>query len=232
MAGCGGSSDTPATPVATVTVTATSTPTTATSGSPSTTAASAGSATPSGAPDAPSAGSGSGPVTGDVESPGSAARLAGLSPDGAVAGLRFEDGNGDNVVVLRQIPNDAGGQELFADHALVGGRVMREVRDGVDECPLDLTADFVSGSLDVHDDDEDGVGEVTFTYQLACRGDVSPAEQKLLVLEDGEKFILRGRTSIPGAGPADPAPEPAASRWPPAVYTRALDAFRDLSAEF
>jgi hypothetical protein len=83
----------------------------------------------------------------------------------------------------------------------------------------------------VTDLDHDGVGEVTFAYLLNCAGDVSPARLKLLVLEDGAKYIIRGSSyARPGDGAglpalAAPAPEPAAGRWPPALHRHASALF-------
>jgi hypothetical protein len=35
---------------------------------------------------------------------------------------------------------------------------------------------------------------VTFAYTLACRSDVSPVTFKLLMLENGRKYIVRGES--------------------------------------
>lgn len=174
-------------------------------------------------------------LVGGVLSPRVAAEHAGLKPAGAVAGLGFRDANGSNIVVLRKSTAVAGGISLMADQIAQRGtgrrRVLREVRDGMPACPVDLTAEFVHGSLGVRDDDGDGIGEVHFAYRLACRGDVSPAEQKLLVLEDGKKYILRGETITAYASFVDPVPEPVPEGWPHGVYDKAIALFRDLAPE-
>lgn len=237
LAGCTGAD--PGAPVAQVTVTET-VEVTAPGG------AGATAAPPSAdTPPATTAGSGADPAAdeegglSDVHelAAADAAQEAGVSGDGAVAGLGFRDVNGANTVVLREVPVGTG-RQLFADHvayfAMTDEReVLREVRDGVDDCGWgDLTAQFVPQSLAVHDDDGDAVGEVTFTYHLACRTDVSAAEQKLLVLEDGRKYILRGHTSTPYQPFEDPVPEPAADQWPAGAYERAVARFRELAPEF
>ena len=165
-----------------------------------------------------------------------AAAEAGIDERGAVAGLQFRDANGVNTVVLRERPT-ASGVELLADHVAVfpqteERRVLREVRDGVEDCEVDLTAEFLTESLEVRDADEDALGEVVFAYRLACRGDVSAAEQKLLLLEDGRKHILRGSTSTPYEPYQEPEPEPAAAKWPTGSYEWATDRFRELAPEF
>lgn len=139
-------------------------------------------------------------------------------------------------MVLREADTAGGGGSVLAEHVAYGPdgqrRLLREVRDSVPECEYDLTAEFLPGSLDVRDDDEDGVGEVVFVYRLACRSDVSAAEQKLLLLEGGEKHILRGWTSTPYEPYEEPKAEPAAGDWPEGSYEWAVDRFRELAAEF
>lgn len=145
---------------------------------------------------------------------------------------------------------------LFAYSILVEGpgapRVLRTVQDGVEACPLDTLAAFVApggsdpdgassgpfvdpqaggsgttqGPLLVTDLDDDGTAEVSFAYATACRGDVSPADLKELVLEGDRKYIIRGQSFLAtqatrelGAdeiltGKAEPAPD----AWPAGVY--------------
>ncbi|MBX2801889.1 MAG: hypothetical protein KTR31_29690 [Myxococcales bacterium] len=111
-----------------------------------------------------------------------------------VQAITFTDARGDNFAVLSQNDND----DLFAYHAVAVERpkgavqVLRKVQQPRGECPLDYTAEFVAGSLSAHDLDADGLAETSFAYKYACRGDVSPRDYKVLVLEDGDKAILRG----------------------------------------
>jgi hypothetical protein len=44
--------------------------------------------------------------------------------------------------------------------------------------------------------DNDNYGEITFAYIKTCTSDVSPMTLKLLTLENGEKYIIRGSTRI------------------------------------
>jgi hypothetical protein len=105
------------------------------------------------------------------------------------------------------------------------------IRDGVESCGHDVTAAFRPGSLGVTDLDHDGVGEVTFAYLLRCAGDVSAARLKLLVLEDGAKYIVRGFSydnrgdGVGLAALAAPEPEPADADWPPALRRHASTLF-------
>ena len=83
-------------------------------------------------------------------------------------------------------------------------RTLRTVNDHVDKCELDLILTVLDASLSVTDLDGDGMGELTFGYKLACVSDVSPVDMKLLMLENGDKYILRGTDRIPKMG-SEPA---------------------------
>jgi hypothetical protein len=63
---------------------------------------------------------------------------------------------------------------------------------------------------------------------VACLSDVSPATLKLLVLEDGDKYILRGGTlpaQVEGVPVRDAEPEPARDRWPAPLWQHATDRY-------
>jgi len=44
--------------------------------------------------------------------------------------------------------------------------------------------------------DNNNLGEITFAYKLACISDASPLTLKLLILENGNKYIIRGTTKV------------------------------------
>ena len=125
--------------------------------------------------------------------------------------LRWRDTLGQNTVVFSEeriappkpvVTGDQGpGRALYATHYLmlaVGGEFVRkrEVKDRYESCGFDLDVRFLKSSFGVTDLDGDGVGEVTFAYVVDCVSDVSPKTLKLLMLEDGSKYILRGQSSI------------------------------------
>jgi len=126
------------------------------------------------------------------------------------AGLAFHDRAGDNLIIFstKQTKRSHGDWEarsrsLYATHLVAKGsgwRVERAVRDMEEDCGSpnggDLTAAFVPEALEVTDLDGDGTAEVTFAYRLGCRTDVRPLTMKLLVLEDGQKYILRGQARV------------------------------------
>jgi hypothetical protein len=109
------------------------------------------------------------------------------------------------------------------------------VRDLVTDCEMGaVTAAFHDAAFAVTDLDHDGLAEITFGYELACRSDVSPATYKLLVIENGAKYILRGQTRIPaGDGPAGGAftADPAEAKWPAAFLAHAKDRWAKTSGD-
>src|SRR5262245_44258105 len=122
-----------------------------------------------------------------------------------VEGTAWRDANGDNVIVLSRVGKKDGGRAyLYASHYLVtaaGVKSLREVDDKVEDCEdADLTAEFRKGALEITDLDKDGIGEATFAYRLNCTTDYSPATLKLLLLENGDKYIIRGTTKLSEMG--------------------------------
>jgi hypothetical protein len=154
--------------------------------------------------------------------------------DGVVAGgIRFIDQNGANLVVLIHQVEEGGGvnnRRLWVHHYVeVGGklRLLRTVRDQEENCELDNVARFVDGSLAVTDLDGDGLGEVAFAYDLGCMSDVSPKGRKVVLLENREKWILRGQSRV-DAGDGPPmggrfTPDPPQPKWPKTLHDHAID---------
>lgn len=153
------------------------------------------------------------PTTSTVQAlPFSATDLpAGLAFKGVVVdGARFQDKNGDNLILLTRVapfkvkrqplddnqPYDA---ELYGHHFVQkdgGWEPLWTIRDFERNCTFDITCDFVAGSLEITDLDKDGEAESWFLYRTACRSDLSPATQKLLMHEGATKYALRGLARI------------------------------------
>ncbi len=195
-------------------------------------------------------------------------------PDGVqlegdpVAAITWIDKGGKGLAVLTRTTSDDAAADtrsvgLFAYSILIEGpgapRVVREVKDGVDACPLETLASFVApegspadgaisgpfvdpqvggsgetqGPLLVTDLDDDGTAEVSFAYATACRGDVSPATLKELVLEGDRKYIIRGRSFLDARNTRELGPsavltgkaEPARGAWPAGVYQPTADRY-------
>ncbi len=107
----------------------------------------------------------------------------------------WQDDNGENVVLFAI----KAGEELFVYHyasEFNQTRLLRKVYDFEKDCEFDQTLEFVEQSIAITDLDKNGLGEITFAYKKACISDVSPLELKLLMLENGNKYIIRGNTLI------------------------------------
>jgi hypothetical protein len=166
---------------------------------------------------------------------------AGVKPSAALEDAEtFTDKNGTNYVVF-SAKREKQTVELFVDHYVVpaGGKakLLRNVKELVEECEEDLTAQFHPAALGVTDLDGDGYAEITFAYEVGCRGDVSPDDYKLLLLENGDKYILRGTTVIDTHDYANAdaggefKPDPAKGKWPAAFYKRATELWKQTSAD-
>lgn len=126
-----------------------------------------------------------------------------------VKALRYADATGDNVILLaetgvRKQKLDQYGttglskrlyaRRFRADQA--NAQPVWQITDGVRDCETSLTAAFIPEALHVTDLDNNGVAEVWTGYQLACHGDVSPANMKIIMYEGGQKYAMRGTTLI------------------------------------
>jgi hypothetical protein len=118
----------------------------------------------------------------------------------------WDDNNGANFFVVsrsadyekydKETEQNAQNADLFVYHYILNEEgnysLKRKITDFIKACPLDLKLDFQDESLTITDLDKDGYAEITFVYRMACRGDVSGSDQKLMLLEDGEKYAIRG----------------------------------------
>jgi len=118
-----------------------------------------------------------------------------LDHDGKIVNQRiWNDANGENIVLFTQKE-----EELFVYHYAIDAnnpKLLRKIYDAEKDCDYDLTLEFVGEAIKLTDLDNDNIGEITFAYKIACISDVSPVDLKLVLLEDGKKFIVRGRTVV------------------------------------
>ena len=132
-----------------------------------------------------------------------------------VAGARWVDQAGENLLLLcetgyfqsRVSPRSRENpyQEPGWAAALYGYHYVKtkdkfallwKLSDFIKICPFDLELAFLPNSLTITDLDQNGIAESTFLYKLACRGDVSPAQLKLIMHEGKAKYALRGETLV------------------------------------
>jgi hypothetical protein len=121
---------------------------------------------------------------------------------------KWNDKQGENLLLLSATDITWNGNEdeqtirLFACQYRkkdTGYKILWKLNDIVEKCPVDVTAEFIKGSTSITDLDKNGIAETTVIYKLACRGDVSPADMKLIMYEDTIKYALRGSMWSPYA---------------------------------
>lgn len=117
-----------------------------------------------------------------------------------VAGAKWEDKNGQNLLIVCETEvkskGDERSKELFAYQYIINGedsKMLWKVNDFVKDCPLDITLSLIPGSISVTDINKDGIAENTFLYRMACKGDVSPDDMKLIMHEGETKYAIRGQ---------------------------------------
>ncbi len=118
--------------------------------------------------------------------------------------IGWTDRYGTNAVVISRQPQ-RGGALLTATHGRREGdaswTTVRDFKELISDCEFDVSLYAKIGDWSVTDLDSDGLGEATFAWSAGCRSDVSPLAHKVLVVEDGEKYVLRGQTiDLTGAG--------------------------------
>jgi len=174
-------------------------------------------------------------------SPISADQLpAGVTPKGDKLqwAMTFVDKNGTNYVLVSTHAESKNGgtvgpsnsSYLYVDPWVVpkGGkpRNLLPVRDFVVDCVMgDPSVKFHEDSFAVTDLDNNGVAELTFGYQLGdCASDVRPTTYKVMLIDNGTKYILRGKTRVKMGNHGETAggdftPDPVEAKWPPAFFT-------------
>lgn len=156
--------------------------------------------------------------------------------------LGWTDKEGENVILFTSKESSRkSGEQTLRSYALTvlhlvrakgQVRTLRTLRDQEERCEFDLVGRIVADSVKVTDLDQDGTGEVTFAYELGCRSDVSPDTRKLVVLQGGQKYILRGESRVDvgngekvgGKFKADPATD----KWPKPLLDHAAKQWQRL----
>jgi hypothetical protein len=154
------------------------------------------------------------------------------------SGIRFTDKNGTNYLLF-SAKRAVQSAVLFVEDWVVspkrGTRNLLPVRDFVEDCEMGgVSARFHDAARSVTDLDGDGIAEVTFAYEVSCRSDVSPGTYKLLLLENGRKYILRGETTVdPGDGIMGGSftADPDESKWPAAFLKHAKQLWKSTAAD-
>jgi hypothetical protein len=128
-------------------------------------------------------------------------------------GKAWEDKNGENILIFTEgiqtvtENEDHGGDEerwdFYAYHYAGHGsnfKLIRKIRDFA-TCYF-LAGRLLKSSVNITDIDLDGKAEITFAYHVGCSPDgASLYPAKVMMLEDGEKYAIRGTTDLEGIEP-------------------------------
>jgi hypothetical protein len=125
-------------------------------------------------------------------------------PTEVKATREWTDKNGDNQAIFKTLTEEHNGRKSIylevAHDVMENGkpRLVRNVRDQELDCDGDLIDGFREQSIAVTDLDGNGYSELTFAYWVdGCMTDMSSATMKLILLENGHKWIVRAPTVWP-----------------------------------
>ncbi|MDM1556765.1 hypothetical protein PYS58_11045 [Chryseobacterium indologenes] len=122
-------------------------------------------------------------------------------------GFQWKDKNGEYIVITSETgvylnknfhhENDGSDAEVFAQcYSLGNNQLVWKVNDFIKDCMVDIDAAFKKNSLQVTDLDRNGIAEIWMMYEIACKGDVSPSDLKVIMYEGNQKFAMRGESKI------------------------------------
>ncbi len=119
--------------------------------------------------------------------------------------LQFEDKNGTNYLVAVMLQNRSDEWEsktLLVKHFIKKNNkpliLLRQITESEVRCELDNELKFADKSFIISDLDKNSYAEISFVYKTGCRGDVSPIVMKLIIIENGNKAAIRGKTQPRG----------------------------------
>ena len=113
-------------------------------------------------------------------------------------GKSWNDANGENVLIFTEKNiehSDSRSKYLYAYH-YADSKLLRKIQDFEEKCDISLEAKFQLNTINITDLNNNALAEITFMYRLGCTGDASPVSLKLMMLENGEKYAIRGTTLV------------------------------------
>ncbi|HVV54226.1 MAG TPA: hypothetical protein VHC47_02810 [Mucilaginibacter sp.] len=121
--------------------------------------------------------------------------------------IKYTDGDGDHILIATESYAASKGDDF---HRITGINLhaycyrlnadkwqrMWEMTDSTDECDLDVAGGFLKKGFVITDLNQDGRGEVWLMYHLACRGNMSPDELKIVMHEGDKKYAMHGESRV------------------------------------
>jgi hypothetical protein len=133
---------------------------------------------------------------------------------------KWTDKNGDNYLIISRFgpyrtpdpnssDNDFGNVELNACHYLIKNNsisTLWQTSEAIKNCGSDIWIGLFPNSTAITDLNKNGITETTIVYKYFCRGDVSPANLKVILHEGKKTYSLKGSMySEYGVGKLDKA---------------------------
>ncbi|WP_259017103.1 M949_RS01915 family surface polysaccharide biosynthesis protein [Emticicia fluvialis] len=144
--------------------------------------------------------------------------------------IEFKDKNGLNYVIAAMeeaAKDDYNSRTLWIEHYVKGTtktlKLLKEVVDFEKDCPVDNQLALIDEAFEVTDLDKNGYAEIMFMYKTGCKGDLSPSGLKLIVLQNGKKAAIRGKSLIKGFKNTDEKQQDAAFLALPQVIRQHAD---------
>ena len=122
--------------------------------------------------------------------------------------VQYTDSEGEHLMITTETGNmkDKGDgnddflkADLYAYNYLIKGNrqtLSWQMHDFTIACSLDTKAKYVPNTFAITDLNKDGTAEVWLMYSTACRGDVSPANMKIIMHEGTKKYAIRGSSRV------------------------------------
>lgn len=123
--------------------------------------------------------------------------------------IRFVDILGSHIIITSETGvyhnskfqhlEDGRDAELFGYHYLENkGKInlVWRVYDLIQDCPFDVYVNYIPNTFQITDLNNDDICEVWLMYKTSCRSDVSPAEMKIIMYQNQQKFAIRGQNKV------------------------------------
>src|SRR3954465_11792178 len=98
-------------------------------------------------------------------------------------GITWSDTSGLHTVIITETgvvdspppaEDGSGNANLYAYHLVAKNKIVETIwtmTDGVDNCPVDVEANYINKKIVITDLDKNGIPEIWLVYEIGCHGD-------------------------------------------------------------